>query len=319
MISRSRTWRTDCGDGPVLVRDLEGYGRQRPDPCWPNGARLAVSLVVNVEEGAELSVSLGDARNETVYEVVEGVDGAPDPCKDSHFDYGTRVGYHRIVDLLERYEMPATFSCCARALSLSPWLGQDALARGHEISCHSYRWERHAGMALEEERALIARSVSTIRGACGVRPVGWHTRSAASVNTRRLLVEEGGFLYDSDAYNDDLPYLVRVDERDHVVLPYAFDTNDMRYQRQGGFVHAEDFSRYCIDAVDWLWREGATQPGMLSIGLHLRIIGRAGRMAGLEALLRDLREREGVWITRRDAIAHHWRQLAALPAWAATD
>jgi allantoinase len=299
------------------MRDLLGYGTKRPDPNWPEGARLAVSVVVNVEEGAELSLSLGDERNEGVYEVVEEVEGVVDQCKDTHFDYGTRVGYHRIMALLEQYEVPATMNCCARALELSPWLGRDALARGHEISCHSFRWEGHARMAIDAERDVIARSINTIRDACGVRPVGWHTRSAPSPNTRQLLVEEGGFLYDSDAYGDDLPYVVQVDGHDHVILPYAFDTNDMRFTRQGGFVHGDDFSRYCIDAMDWMLREGSYQPAMLSIGLHLRIIGRPGRMAGLEAVLQAIRDRPGVWLARRDTIAHHWREVAGLPAWEA--
>lgn len=300
------------------MRDLKGYGTQRPDPHWPGDARLAVSVVVNVEEGAELSVSLGDERNESVYEIVEEVPDIADACKDTHFDYGTRVGYHRIMSLLDKYEVPATMNCCARALQLSPWLGRDALERGHEIGCHSWRWERHAQMAVEDERAVIARCVESIHETSGVRPLGWHTRSAPSPNTRRLLVEEGGFLYDSDAYGDDLPYVVEVAGRDHVVLPYAFDTNDMRFTRQGGFVHGEDFARYCIDALDWMLREGDQQPGMLSIGLHLRVIGRPGRIAGLETLLQAIRDRRGVWLARRDTIAHHWRDLVGLPQWQAS-
>ncbi|NQW08537.1 MAG: polysaccharide deacetylase family protein [Alphaproteobacteria bacterium] len=299
----------------MSTRDLLGYGDRRPDPQWPDNARLAVSIVVNVEEGAELSVSLGDERNESVYDIVEEVTGAPDPCKDTHFDYGTRSGYWRVMELLDRFGVKAYMNCCARALTLSPWLARDAAARGHEIGCHSYRWERHAGMEEAHERAIIARCVAEIREAAGVRPVGWHTRSAPSPNTRRLLVEEGGFLYDSDAYNDDLPFVVDVAGRPHVVLPYSFDTNDMRFQRNGGFVHADDFARYCIDAIDWLWEEGATSPKMMTIGLHLRIIGRPGRIAGLERVLVHIRERGGIWVARRDAIAHHWRDLVGLPRW----
>lgn len=304
--------------GSTGGRDLLGYGNRPPDPDWPAGARLAVSFVVNVEEGAELSIGLGDERNEPTYEIVEEVVGSPDACKDTHFDYGTRAGYWRIMELFDRYAMPATMNCCARALALSPWLGQDARERGHEIACHSYRWERHAGMAEKQERELIARCVETIREASGVRPVGWHTRSAPSVNTRRLLVEEGGFLYDSDAYNDDLPFVLTVGGRPHVVLPYAFDTNDMRFQRQGGFVHADDFARYCIDAIDWMWEEGGRRPAMMSIGLHLRIIGRPGRIAGLDRVMAHIRDRGGIWVARRDSIARHWRNLSGLPAWEGT-
>ncbi|MFO1147447.1 MAG: polysaccharide deacetylase family protein [Alsobacter sp.] len=286
---------------------------------WPNGARLAVSVVVNIEEGAELSLSAGDERNEAVYEVVEEVAGSPDLCMESHFEYGTRVGWGRIRDALASRAVRATLNGCGRAVASSPWLAQEAVALGHEISCHGWRWERHAGMEEAREREVIARSVAAIRAACGVRPVGWHTRSATSVNTRRLLVEEGGFLYDSNAYDDDTPYVVDVSGSPHVVLPYAFDTNDMRFQRQGGFVFADDFARYCIDAFDRLHAEGAGVPRMLSIGLHLRIIGRPARIGGLERFLDHAMARDGVWFARRDEIATAWREMTGLPPWSGRD
>ena len=296
-------------------RDFFGSGSHPPRADWPGDARVAVSLVLNVEEGAELSIADGDERNEKVYEVVDEVESIPDPCLESHFGYGTRAGYWRIMRVLERFGVPVTVNACARALERSPWLAEDALARDHEISCHGYRWERLAGMREEDERRLIARSVAVIQQASGVRPIGWHTRSAASINTRRLLVEEGGFLYDSDAYDDDLPYIVAVDDRDHVVLPYAFDTNDMRFQGGGLFVHADDFARYCNDAYDALWREGEERPTMMSVGLHLRLIGRPGRIAGLERFLEHVHNTGGAWFARRMDIAHHWRARMGLPAW----
>ena len=161
----------------------------------------------------------------------------------------------------------------ARA-ELHPWIGQHAAAAGYEICCHGWRWESHAGMAPDAERALIARAVATIQRVHGKAPVGWHTKSSPSVHTRRLLVEHGGFLYDSDAYNDDAPYYVEVVGRPHLVVPYGFDTNDMRFFDPFTFVRASDFSDYVIDSFDWLWREGAHRPRLLSIGLHTRIIGR---------------------------------------------
>jgi peptidoglycan/xylan/chitin deacetylase (PgdA/CDA1 family) len=294
------------------ARDFLGYGGRPPHPRWPGDARLALSIVVNIEEGAELSVAAGDERNEAVYEAHEEVAGAPDPCMLSHFEYGTRAGYWRVMDVLARFGARATVSACARAVEASPWLARDAVARGHEVSAHGYRWERHAGMAEGEERAVIARTVKTIAEAAGVRPVGWHTRSASTVNTRRLLVEEGGFLYDSDAYNDDLPWLAEVAGRPHVVLPYSFDTNDMRFGPGGGFTLSADFVTYVRDALDWLWREGATAPKMMSLGLHLRIIGRPGRIAALEQVLAHVAERGGVWIATRAEIARHWRALHGL-------
>jgi allantoinase len=293
-------------------RDFLGYGGQPPHPGWPGDARLALSIVLNVEEGAELSLSAGDERNEARYEVVDEVAGAPDLCMESHFEYGTRAGYWRIMALLDQFGVRVTVNACARALEVNPWLARDALARGHEIACHGYRWERHAGMAESAERALIARCVASIKEAAGIRPVGWHTRSASSVNTRRLLVEEGGFLYDSDAYNDDLPYLVEVGGKPHVVVPYSFDTNDMKFQAGWGFTLADDFRTYLTDAFDWLWREGETAPKMMSLGLHLRIIGRPGRINALERFLEHVAARGQVWIARRADIARHWRALYGL-------
>jgi allantoinase len=287
-------------------RDFRGYGGCFPDPQWPDRARVAVSVVVNVEEGAELSLSAGDDRNEGVYEVADEITGVPDACMETHFEYGTRAGYWRIMDVLERFGVAATLSACGRALEVSPWLAADGMRRGHEVAAHGYRWERHAHMMEGEERAVIARAVGAITAAAGRRPVGWHTRSTPSPSTRRLLVEQG-FLYDSDAYSDDLPFFVDVGGRAHLVIPYSFDTNDMHFhQGRQRFVTASDFTEYVNDAFDTLWREGASAPKMLSIGLHLRMIGRPGRIGGLERVLQHMRDRGAVWFARRDAIARHW-------------
>lgn len=294
------------GAMPPPDRDLVGYGRMPPDPKWPDGARLAVSFVVNVEEGAELALTSGDERNESVHEVREEVVGRPDPCMETHFAYGARAGMWRILDLFDAFGVKATFSSCGRAVAATPVLASEPAAREHEISAHGWRWETHAQMAEAQEREVIAATVAAIGKAAGARPLGWHTRSASSVNTRRLIVEEGGFLYDSDAYDDDLPRTVQVAGRPHVILPYAFDTNDMRFSPGGGFVQPEDFARYCISAFDWLMREGRTTPKMMSVGLHLRIIGRPARMRGLEMLLEHIAKTPGAWVARRADIARHW-------------
>ncbi len=298
-------------------RDFRGYGDKQPKANWPNNARVAVSIVVNVEEGAELSLSAGDERNENMY--AAGISGdivdIPDLCMESHYEYGTRAGYWRIATLLDQIGAPATMSCCGRALEVSPWLAKDMVKRGYEISAHSYRWEPHAHMDEDHERQIIRKCVDSIRSASGIRPIGWHTKSQASMNTRRLLVQEGGFLYDSNAYNDDLPYIVSISGRSHIVLPYAFDTNDMRFEPGSGFVFANDFSHYCIDAFDQLWHEGAETPKMMSVGLHLRIIGRPARIAGLEKLLTHMKNKGGVWFARREQIARHWRALNGLSPW----
>ncbi len=159
-------------------RDFRGYAGQPPDPAWPDGARVAVSIVVNVEEGAELSLADGDERNEAVYEVADEVVGLPDGCMESHFEYGTRAGYWRVMAALASAQAPASLSACGRSLERSPWLARDAIARGHEIGCHGWRWERHAHMDEAQERAVIARAVAGITTAAGVRPVGWHTLRA---------------------------------------------------------------------------------------------------------------------------------------------
>jgi allantoinase len=302
-------------DSSASARDYRGYGATPPAVRWPGGARLALSLVVNFEEGAELSLARGDERNEHVYEIAEKIEGVPDACMESHFAYGTRAGWPRIRALLKKYGVRATINACGRAAAISPWLAAEAVADGHEVSSHGWRWERQAEMSEAHERAMIRQAVGALALAAGTPPVGWHTRSATSPNTRRLLVEHGGFLYDSNEYDDDLPRVETVLGRPHVVLPYAFDTNDMRFFNHGGFVFAEDFARYCCAAFDRLYEEGASAPRMMTVGLHLRIIGRPGRIAGLEGFLRHAAARSGVWFARRDEIAHAWRAGVGLPEW----
>jgi allantoinase len=300
---------------PVHDRDFAGYRGAPPSVQWPNNAQLALSIVVNVEEGAELSLGMGDEENEFVYEAVERVDGVRDLCMESHYEYGPRAGWPRIRAMLRDHHVAATFNANGRALALSPWLAQEAVADGHEIASHGWRWERHVHMDEVTERRAIDQAVAAITATAGIPPIGWHTRSAPSPNTRRLLVEHGGFLYDSNAYNDDCPYVIKVQGHDHVVLPYAFDTNDMRFFNNGGFVFGDDFSRYCIDGFERLYREGESAPRMMSVGLHLRIIGRPARIGGLERFLAHAASRPGVWFARRDAIAHVWRKGVGLPPW----
>jgi allantoinase len=299
-------------------RDLRGYGEAPPNVRWPNGAQLAVSLVVNVEEGAELSLADGDERNESIHEIREEVVDAVDLCMETHFAYGTRAGYRRIADAFDAFGVKATYSCCGRAAQRSPWLVRDAVTRGHEASCHGWRWETMARKTKEQERDIIARTHAAVSAAAGVPAVGWHTRSTSSLDTRGLIVSHGGFLYDSDAYDDDIPYVLKVGGTDHVVLPSAFDTNDMRFQPGGGFIQAADFTTYCAGGFDRLWREGEKAPRMMSIGLHLRIMGRPARIGGLEALLELMAKRGGVWFATRAEIARYWRSAVGLPQWQST-
>lgn len=287
-----------------MQQDRRDFTPTHAPPPWPGGAKLAISFVVNVEEGAELSIADGDERNEPTYEIREEVPEGPDFCMETHFAYGPRRGYERIVSVFEQFGVRATFSTCARAAQRSPWLIRDAVARGHEISAHGWRWERHAGMDPAKEAEIIARTHDTLSEVAGTPPVGWHTRSAPSARTRDLLLAHGGFLYDSDAYDDDMPRLLAGQR--YVVLPYAFDTNDMRFSPGGGFVQAQDFTRYCAGAFDQLLAEAQDQARMLSVGLHLRLIGRPGRIGGLEALLGHMAAHPGVWFVTRRQIAECW-------------
>ena len=302
-------------DGPVpdaaarpyaWTRDLKGYAGDPPHAEWPHGARIAVSFVLNIEEGSEHSILDGDAFNEHIYDMLQEVKGVPNLQMTANFTYGARVGYWRIADLLARYGVTCTVNGCALALEKTPWIAQDCVARGYEIACHGYRWETHEWMDEAFERARIALAVETIRKVCGVRPYGWHTRSPESINTRRLVIEEGGFVYDSDTTEDDLPFLIDLGDREHVVLPYTTDNNDMFLQRIEGFRLGRHLAEYCNDAFDALYEEGARRPRMMTIGLHTRIIGRPGRIAALDSMLKHMCARPGVWFARRGEIARHW-------------
>jgi allantoinase len=284
---------------------------------WPNGAGLALSFVLNIEEGAELSIASGDATNEAVHEVTHRIDDAPDYCMSTHFEYGPRAGYARVVQRFVDAGLPLTLNVCGRALEQTPKVADDARRHGFEMCGHGWRWESPAGMDEAQEAGIIARTAATIKSLAGTAPLGWHNKSSRSHRTRRLLREHGDFIYDSDDYGGDLPYLIDLKDGrpPHVVLPYAFDTNDMRFFDRGGFVRAADFAGYVGDAIDTLLQEADDAPRMLTIGLHTRIIGRPGRIAGLDGILRRVKQQRGRLdvLTRAD-IARHWLANAALPA-----
>jgi allantoinase len=286
--------------------DLKGYADNPPYADWPGGARVAVSFVLNIEEGSERSVLAGDEVNESIYDMISDIKDRPDLAMVTNFAYGARVGYWRIADLLDRYGVTCTINGCAKALEMTPWIATDCVRRGYEISCHGYRWESHEWMSEDVERKRIADAVETIARVCGVRPVGWHTRTSHSVNTRRLLIEEGGFVYDSDTTEDDLPFLIDLGDREYVVLPYTLDNNDMFLHRPEGFRLGRHLAEYVNAAFDWLHKEGEKTPRMMTIGLHTRIIGRPGRIGALDMMLSHMRSRPDVWFARRHEIASHW-------------
>ena len=296
-------------DKELNKRNFFGYGDTKLKINWPGNKKIALSIVVNIEEGAELSVSSGDSINEYIYEnnKIKLENNLPDLCMESHFEYGLRSGFWRIIHLLDKYKLPVTFSCCSQALEKSPWLIKEILNRGHEISAHGVKWISHFNLSENEERKIINKCYNDILKLTGKPPLGWHTKSATSINTRKLLLEHGGFLYDSNAYNDDLPYKVNFKNKSIIVIPYAFDTNDMRYESNGGFVQSDDFFIYCKGAFDQLLLETKDEKlKMMSIGLHPRIIGRPGRINGLKKLLDYISISEKTWVAKREDIAKFW-------------
>lgn len=298
-------------DKAVYPRDLIGYAGRAPDPLWPNGARIAVSIVLNVEEGGEYSLLHGDTHAEyalTDAGVTTPLQGARDLNVESTFEYGSRAGFWTIMQLLRDRGCQATIYAVGMALERNPAAAAEIKASGFDVVCHGYRWIDYHGVPEAVERADIARNAAAIKAAIGRSPIGWYT-GRPSAHTRRLVVEHGGFLFDCDAYNDDLPYWTEVSGRAHLIVPYSLDNNDARMTRGGDFATSDDFFVYCRDAFDWLYRQGSEgRPRMMSVGLHSRIIGRPGRIAGLARLLDHIQRHEGVWLTGRDAIARHWME-----------
>ena len=289
-------------------RDMIGYGAAPPDPHWPNGARLALNFVLNFEEGSEPSFADGDGYTETGLTEsstqAEGYAGR-DLAAESMFEYGSRVGFWRVMRLFQERQLPLTIFGCALALERHPPAAQAIAEAGHDVCCHGWRWIKHFELDADTEREHIRKAIASLQQSVGARPLGWYCRYGPSVNTRRLLVEEGGFLYDSDAYNDELPYWLEVSGKRHLVVPYTLGVNDSKFGR-GVFATGEDFYAYAKDSFDMLYREGTQHPKMMSVGLHMRIIGHPGRAAGLERFLDHVMQYDGVWVCRRLDIAQHW-------------
>ena len=289
-------------------RDLIGYGRNPPHADWPDGARIALNFVLNVEEGSEYSVGNGDGFSEaTLTEVAESwvPRGERDLAAESMFEYGSRVGVWRVLRLFRERGLPLTVFGCAMAIERNPELGAAIREAGYDVCCHGWRWVEHYRLSESEEREHIARAVASLQKTVGERPLGWYCRYGPSVNTRRLLVEEGGFLYDSDTYNDELPYYVEVGGRVHLVVPYSLTNNDMKYGR-GGLSVPADYTAMHVEAFDFLYAEGATAPKMMSVGLHARLVGHPARAAGLARFLDHVARHRDAWVCRRIDIARHW-------------
>lgn len=296
-------------------RDLIGYGDQPPHPHWPGNARIAVSFVLNYEEGGERNVLHGDSESEAfLSEMVaaQPLQGQRNMSMESLYEYGSRAGVWRILKLFRQAGIPLTVFAVAMAAQRHPEVIRAMVADGHEICSHGYRWIDYQNVDEAVEREHLLDAIRILTDITGQRPLGWYT-GRTGPNTRRLVMEEGGFLYDSDAYDDDLPYWQSGVDRPHLVIPYTLDTNDMRFTQVQGFNKGDDFFDYLKDAFDVLYAEGAEAPKMLSIGLHCRLIGRPGRLASLKRFIDYVQGHEQVWFARRVDIARHWQQVHPFP------
>ncbi len=295
-------------DDQDYPRDLVGYGAHPPDARWPGGARLALQFVLNFEEGGENCVLHGDAASEAFLSEIIGAQpyaGARHMSMESIYEYGTRAGFWRLHRLFTARGLPLTVFGVAMALERHPEAVAAMRAADWEIASHGWRWIDHQFMDEATEREHIARAIEIHERVTGARPLGWYT-GRDSPNTRRLVQEAGGFLYDADSYADDLPYWVPGPEGPHLVVPYTLDANDMRFATAQGFNTGDDFERYLTDAFDLLRAEGAETPRMMSVGLHCRLAGRPGRAAALARFLDHVQRQDDVWVCRRVDIARHW-------------
>ena len=291
-------------------RDLIGYGATPPDPRWPDGARLALQIVLNYEEGAENCILHGDSASEAfLSEIISAVpyEGTRHMNMESIYEYGSRAGFWRIMRMFAERDIKITVFGVAMALERNPEAVAAMLEGGHEIASHGWRWIDYQFIDEATERKHMQLAVESIERLTGSRPAGWYT-GRNSPNTRRLVVAHGGFLYDADSYSDDLPYWEQVAGKRHLVVPYTLDANDSRFATKQGFHTGDQFYTYLKDAFDVLYAEGAWAPKMMSVGLHCRLIGRPGRAASLARFLDYVQGHDDVWICRRSDIAEHWFQ-----------
>jgi putative urate catabolism protein len=296
-------------------RDLIGYSDQPPHAHWPDDARVAVQFVLNYEEGGENCILHGDPASEKFLSEIIGAEPFEDArhmSMESIYEYGSRAGVWRILELFRARKIPITVFAVAMAMQRHPQVIEQALKDGHEIASHGYRWINYHGMSIEEERAHMEKAIAIHSDICGARPLGWYT-GRTSAHTRDLVAEEGGFIYDADDYSDDLPFWSKQVAAQHLIVPYTLDTNDMRFATAQGFHTGDQFASYLIDAFDTLYAEGASSPKMMSVGLHCRLIGRPARFAGLVKFIDHVQKHEKVWMARRLDIAKHWMKTHPYP------
>jgi len=297
---------------PAYPRDLIGYGRKPPHADWPGKARVAVQFVLNYEEGSENCVLHGDAGSEQFLSELFNPASYPDRhlSMEGVYEYGSRVGVWRFLREFERRGLPMTIFGVSMALQRHPELTAAFRELGHEIACHGWRWIHYQNVDEATEREHMRIGMQIIEQLTGERALGWYT-GRDSPNTRRLVADYGGFLYDSDYYGDDLPFWTPVQKSDgstvpHLVVPYTLDTNDMRFSLPQGFSHGDEFFEYLRDAFDVMYEEGDERPAMLSVGMHCRLLGRPGRFRALQRFLDHIEKHDRVWVCRRVDVARHW-------------
>ena len=295
-------------DIPGPPRDLVGYGRHVPRVRWPDDARVAVSFVINMEEGSEVQMA-ADGRNEAILGEFPplGLEGGyRDLALESVYEYGSRAGIWRLQRLFDGRGVPVTLYAAAVAVERNPDVAAWIRDSDHDICSHGWRWEEVWRLSRDEERAHVEAAVRSFESTCGRRPLGWYCRYGPSVHTRELVVEEGGFVYDSDAYNDDLPYFVQVRGQRHLVVPYTLTYNDARFVTGSGYGSPSDFMDQMKRGLDYLWEEGATHPRMMSVGLHPRLVGQAARASALAEFIDYARKKGRVWFAHRIDVARWW-------------
>ncbi len=291
-------------------RDMTGYGKESIHPNWPNNAKIAVQFVLNYEEGGENSILHGDDASETFLSEIIGAkayQGARHMSMESLYEYGSRSGVWRILRLFEEFNIPITIFAVGLAIARNRQLADYLVDHNYDICAHGFRWIDYQFVEEEVEREHIKDCISILTEFLGKRPEGWYT-GRNSPNTRKLIIEEGGFLYDSDAYDDDLPYWANEFDTDskHLIIPYTLDVNDMRFASPQGFNSGDQFFNYLKDSFDALYREGETSPKMMSVGMHARILGRPGRIIAMRKFLEYISTFDNVWLCSRREIADHW-------------
>ena len=289
-------------------RDMIGYGKNPPHANWPNGARIAVQIILAYEEGAENCILHGDAASEAFLSEIVGAQplvGVRNMNMESIYEYGSRVGFWRLLRLFEERKINTTVLAVGMALERHAEAAAAMVEGGHEVASHGWRWIDYQYVGEETERQHMTLAIESIEKMTGQRPLGWYT-GRMSPQTRRLVVEEGGFLYDADSYCDDLPYWLDVEGKQHLVVPYTLEANDMRFASAQGFNSGDQFFTYLKDTFDVFYAEGAERPKMMSVGLHCRLAGRPGRFAAFQRFLDYMQSHEKVWICTRLDIARHW-------------